>query len=98
MVESLGLSRRLSKDYERLPKTLEPTIYGPMNLIMLGRLVGWREAFCPRQPQLTVCRTRSKAVGAGCGLSAVYWGRRPRGGELGSHKIAGEPENGVHIT
>ena len=36
MVESLGLSRRLSKDYERLPKTLEPTIYGPMSLIMLG--------------------------------------------------------------
>ena len=75
MVESLGLSRRLSKDYERLPKTLEPTIYGPMSMIMLGRLVGRREAFCPRQPQLTVCRTRSKSVGAGCGLSALYWGR-----------------------
>ena len=74
VVESLGLSRHPSKDYERLPKTSEPTIYVPMSLIMLGRLVGRREAFCPRQPQLTVCRTRSnsKAVGAGCGLSVVY--------------------------
>ena len=39
MVESLGLSRHPSKDYERLPKTSEPTNYGPMSLIMLGRLV-----------------------------------------------------------
>ena len=34
----LGLSRRLSKDYERLPETAEAMIYGAMSRIMLRRL------------------------------------------------------------
>ena len=34
----LGLSRRLSKDYERLPETEEAMIYGAMSCIMLRRL------------------------------------------------------------
>lgn len=34
----LGLSRRLSKDYERLPETGEAMIYGAMSRIMLRRL------------------------------------------------------------
>jgi hypothetical protein len=36
----LGLSRRLSKDYERPPETSEATIYGAMRRIMLRRLAG----------------------------------------------------------
>ena len=35
----LGLSRRFSKDYERLPETAENMIYGAMSRIMLRRLV-----------------------------------------------------------
>ena len=35
----LGLSRRFSKDYERLPETAEATIYGAMSRLMLRRLV-----------------------------------------------------------
>jgi putative transposase len=35
----LGLSRRLSKDYERLPETGEAMIYGAMSRLMLRRLV-----------------------------------------------------------
>jgi putative transposase len=35
----LGLSRRFSKDYERLPETAETMIYGAMSRIMLRRLV-----------------------------------------------------------
>jgi putative transposase len=36
----LGLSRRLSKDYERLPQTAETMmIYGVMSRLMLRRLV-----------------------------------------------------------
>jgi transposase len=31
----LGLSRRLSKDYERLPETAETMIYGVMSRLML---------------------------------------------------------------
>uniref|UniRef100_UPI001F43E04D transposase n=1 Tax=Geminicoccus flavidas TaxID=2506407 RepID=UPI001F43E04D len=34
----LGQSRRLSKDYERLPKTSETMIYTAMSRIMLRRL------------------------------------------------------------
>lgn len=34
----LGLSRRFSKDYERLPETAENMIYGAMSRIMLRRL------------------------------------------------------------
>jgi putative transposase len=34
----LGLSRRLSRDYERLPETAETMIYGAMSRIMLRRL------------------------------------------------------------
>src|SRR5215210_2131544 len=34
----LGLSRRFSKDYERLPETAETMIYGAMSRIMLSRL------------------------------------------------------------
>lgn len=34
----LGLSRRFSKDYERLPETAETMIYGAMSRIMLRRL------------------------------------------------------------
>lgn len=34
----LGLSRRFSKDYERLPETAEAMIYGAMSRVMLGRL------------------------------------------------------------
>ncbi len=34
----LGLSRRFSKDYERLPETAEAMIYGAMSRIMLRRL------------------------------------------------------------
>jgi putative transposase len=34
----LGLSRRLSKDYERLPETAETMIYGVMSRLMLRRL------------------------------------------------------------
>ena len=34
----LGLSRRLSKDYERLSKTAEAMIYGAINRVMLRRL------------------------------------------------------------
>jgi putative transposase len=36
----LGLSRRFSKDYERLPETAQTMIYGAMSRIMLR--VGWR--------------------------------------------------------
>ncbi len=35
----LSLSRRLSKDYERLPETGEAMIYGAMSRLMLRRLV-----------------------------------------------------------
>ena len=35
----LGLSRRFSKDYERLPETAEAMIYGAMSRLMLRRLV-----------------------------------------------------------
>ena len=35
----LGLSRRFSKDYERLPETAEAMIYGAMGRLMLRRLV-----------------------------------------------------------
>ncbi len=35
----LGLSRQLSKDYERLPETVEAMIYGAMSRLMLRRLV-----------------------------------------------------------
>ncbi len=35
----LGLSRRLSKDYERLPETGEAMIYDAMSRLMLRRLV-----------------------------------------------------------
>ena len=34
----LGQSRRLSKDYERLPQTSETMIYGAMSRLMLRRL------------------------------------------------------------
>ncbi len=34
----LGLSRRFSKDYERLPATAETMIYGAMSRLMLRRL------------------------------------------------------------
>ena len=34
----LSLSRRLSKDHERLPETGEAMIYGAMSRLMLGRL------------------------------------------------------------
>ena len=34
----LGLSRRFSKDYERLPETAEAMIYGAMSRLMLRRL------------------------------------------------------------
>jgi len=34
----LGQSRRLSKDYERLPATSEAMIYGAMSRLMLRRL------------------------------------------------------------
>jgi putative transposase len=34
----LGQSRRLSKDYERLPATSETMIYGAMTRLMLRRL------------------------------------------------------------
>ena len=34
----LGQSRRLSKDYEELPTTSEPFIYGAMTRLMLRRL------------------------------------------------------------
>jgi putative transposase len=34
----LGLSRRFSKDYERLPETAETMIYGAMSRLMLRRL------------------------------------------------------------
>jgi transposase len=34
----LGLSRRFSKDYERLPETAEAMIYGAMSHLMLRRL------------------------------------------------------------
>lgn len=34
----LGLSRRLSKDYERLPETGEAMIYGALSRLMLRRL------------------------------------------------------------
>ena len=34
----LGLSRRLSKDYERLQETAEAMIYGAMSRLMLRRL------------------------------------------------------------
>jgi putative transposase len=46
----LGLSRRLSKDYERLPETSEAMIYGAMSRLMLRRQAGRREVLCPRQP------------------------------------------------
>jgi putative transposase len=36
----LGQSRRLSKDYERLPATGEAMIYGAMSWLMLRRLAG----------------------------------------------------------
>jgi transposase len=36
----LGQSRRLSKDYERLPATSEEMIYGAMSRLMLRRLTG----------------------------------------------------------
>ena len=35
----LGLSRRFSKDYERLPETAEAMIYGAMSRLMLRRSV-----------------------------------------------------------
>ena len=35
----LGLSRRFSKDYERLPETAETMIYGAMSRLMLRRSV-----------------------------------------------------------
>ena len=35
---SLGQSRRLSKDYERLPATSEAMLYGAMSRLMLRRL------------------------------------------------------------
>ena len=35
----LGLSRRFSKDYERLPESSEAMIYGAMSRLMLRRLV-----------------------------------------------------------
>jgi len=34
----LGLSRRFSKDYERLPESAEAMIYGAMSRLMLRRL------------------------------------------------------------
>jgi len=34
----LGQSRRLSKDYEELPTTSEPFIYGAMTRLMLRQL------------------------------------------------------------
>ena len=34
----LGLSRRFSKDYKRLPETAEAMIYGAMSRLMLRRL------------------------------------------------------------
>jgi putative transposase len=43
----LGQSRRLSKDYERLPATSEAMIYAAMSRLMLRRLAGaatWRSA------------------------------------------------------
>jgi hypothetical protein len=44
----LGLSRRFSKDYERLPETAEAMIYGAMS--RLSCCADWheqREPFCP---------------------------------------------------
>jgi putative transposase len=35
----LGLSRRFSKDYERLPEMAEAMSYGAMSRLMLRRLV-----------------------------------------------------------
>ena len=35
----LGLSRRFSNDYERLPESAEAMIYGAMSRLMLRRLV-----------------------------------------------------------
>jgi hypothetical protein len=40
----LGLSRRFSKDYERLPETAEVMIYGAMSRLMVRRLRGRHEA------------------------------------------------------
>src|ERR671922_93090 len=40
----LGQSRRLSKDYERLPATSEAMIYGAMSRLMLRRLTRSRAA------------------------------------------------------
>ena len=37
-LEWLCLSRRFSKDYERLPETAEAMIYGAMSRLMLRRL------------------------------------------------------------
>ena len=36
----LSLSRRFSKDYERLPESAETMIYGAMSRLMLRRLAG----------------------------------------------------------
>jgi putative transposase len=42
----LGLNRRLSKDYERVPETSEAWIYAGMSRLLLRRLIGqttpWR--------------------------------------------------------
>ena len=44
----LGLSRRFSKDYERLPETAEAMIYGVMSRLMLrARLARADEAISP---------------------------------------------------
>ena len=54
------LSRRFSKDYERLPETAENMIYGAMGHLMLR--AGWCgrcEKLHPSAPQSVVCKTSS---------------------------------------
>jgi hypothetical protein len=56
----LSLSRRLSKDYERLPETGEAMLFGAMSRLMLRRMRKRREVPRPRQcPRFAVCQTRS---------------------------------------
>ena len=43
----LGQSRRLSKDYERLPAVSEAMIYGAMSRLMLRRLTAHPPAVVP---------------------------------------------------
>jgi Transposase DDE domain len=54
----LGLSRRFSKDYERLPETAETMIYGAMSRLMLR--AGWRGRHEAILTRLRVCQTPSR--------------------------------------